>query len=76
MYSAFYKEAIDNSFGEQFKKSYENLQRIIFQSHVSDLDHEKYSKFSYCYTGLGAECSTKEAITAYFVEQTRNSFKK
>ena len=30
MYRAFYKEAIDSFFGEQFKKSYENLKKIIF----------------------------------------------
>ena len=42
--------------------------KIIFQSHVSNLDQKKYSKFSYCYTGLGAGYSTKEAITASFVE--------
>ena len=29
---------------------------------------KKYSTFSYCYTGQGAGCSTKEAITASFVE--------
>ena len=62
MYRAFYKEAIDSFFGEQFKKSHENLRTIIFQFHVSDLDWKKYSKFFYCYTGLGAGCSTKEAI--------------
>ena len=28
----------------------------------------KYSKFSYCYSGLGAGCSTKEATTASFIE--------
>ena len=47
-------------FGEQFKKSHENLKKIIFQSHVSDLDKNKKSKFYYCYIGL--------AITASFVE--------
>ena len=56
------------SLREQFKKSHENLKRIIFQSHVSDLDQKKYSKFSYCYPGPGAECSTKEAITVSIVE--------
>ena len=55
-------------FGEQFKKSHENLKKTIFQSPVSDLDPKNYSEFSYCYTGLGAGCSTKEAITASFVE--------
>ena len=68
MYRAFYKKAIDSFFEEQFKKSHENLKEIIFQSHVSDLDRKKYSKFSHCYTGLGASCSPKEAITASFVE--------
>ena len=47
-------------FGEQFKKSHENLKKIIFQSHVSDLDKNKKSKFYYCYIGL--------AISASFVE--------
>ena len=56
-------------FGEQFKKSHENLKKIIFQSHVSDLDPKNHSNFSYCYTGQGAGYSTKEAITASFVEQ-------
>ena len=40
MYRAFYKEAIGSFFGEQFKKSHENLKKIIFQSHVSDLDQK------------------------------------
>ena len=54
------------SFGEQFKKSHENLQKtFIFQSLVSDLDQKKCSKFCYCYTDLGAGCSTKETITAF-----------
>ena len=61
------------SFGEQFNKSHENLKKIIFQSHVSDLDQNKYSKFSYCYTDLGAGCSTKEAITASFVEHFKEN---
>ena len=38
MHRVFYKEGIDSFFGEQFKKSHENLKKIIFQSHVSDLD--------------------------------------
>ena len=33
----------------------------------------KYSKFSYCYAGLGAGCSTKEAITASFVENFKEN---
>ena len=40
MYRAFYEEAIDSFFGEQFKKYHENLKKIIFRSHVSDL-HQK-----------------------------------
>ena len=32
-----------------------------------------YSKFYYCYTGLGAGCSTKEAITASFVENFKEN---
>ena len=42
--------------------------KIVFQSHVSNLDQKNYSKFSYCYTGLGAGNSTKEAIIASFVK--------
>ena len=61
------------SLREQFKKSHENLKRIIFQSHVSDLHQKKYSKLSYCYVGLGAECSTKEEITAYFIEHFKEN---
>ena len=47
------------SFGGQFKKSHEKLKRIFFQSHVNDLDQSKYSKFSYCYTGLSAKSQQK-----------------
>ena len=61
------------SFGEKLLKSHENRNKIIFQSHVSDLDQKKCSKFFYCYTGLGAGCSKKEAITASFVEQFKES---
>ena len=67
------KKQLVVSFGEQFKKSHENLQRIIFQSHVSDLDQKKYSKFSYCYTGLGTGHSTKEVIEASFVEHFKEN---
>ena len=49
------------------------LKKIIFQSHVSDLDQKRFSKFSYCHTGLGAGCSTKEAITASFVEHFKEN---
>ena len=68
MYRAFYKKAIDSFFEEQFKKSHENLKEIIFQSHVSDLDQKRYSKFSYCHSGLGRGYSTKKVITAFFLE--------
>ena len=34
------KKQLITSFGEQFKKSHENLTKIIFQSHVSDLDQK------------------------------------
>ena len=54
------KKQLLASFGQQFKKSHENLKKIIFQSHVSDLDKNKKSKFYYCYIGL--------AISASFVE--------
>ena len=60
------KKQLLASFGQQFKKSHENLKKIIFQSHVSDLDKKTYSKSSYCYTGLGARCSSKKTITASF----------
>ena len=39
------KKQLITSFGEQFKKNHENLKQIIFQSHVSDSDQRKYSKF-------------------------------
>ena len=68
MYRVFYKEAVDCCFWRAFKKSHKNLKKIIFQSHVSNLDQKAYSKFSYCYTGIGVGCSTKEPITATFVE--------
>ena len=55
------------------KKNHENLKKIIFQSRVSDLDQIKYSKFFYYYTGLGAGCSTEEAITASFVEHFKEN---
>ena len=42
------------------------LLSVISQSHISTLDQIKYSKFSYCCTGLGAGCSTKEAIDSFF----------
>ena len=45
-------------------KSHQKLKKIIFQK-------KNYSKFSYCYTGLGAGCSTKQAITASFVEEIK-----
>ena len=73
IYKAFYKEDIDSFFGEQFKKSHQNLKKIILQSHVGDLDQRKYSKFSYYYTGLAAVCSTKEAITASLVENFKKN---
>ena len=67
------KKQLKASLGEQFKKRHDNHKKIIFQSHVSDLDQKKYSKFSYCYTGLGTGCSTKEAITASFVEHSKEN---
>ena len=66
------KKQLIASFGEQFKKSRENLKIIIFQSHVSDLDPKKYN-FYYWYTDLGAGCSTKEIITASSVEHFKES---
>ena len=46
------------------KKAIKTLRKSFLRKSWS----KKYSKFSYCYTGLGAGCSTKEAITASFVE--------
>ena len=65
MCRAFYKEPIA-CFGEQFKKSHENVKSIIFQSLVSNLDQKRYSKFSYYFTGLGAGYSTNDAIDSFF----------
>ena len=61
------------SFWDQFKKSHENLTKIIFQSYVSDLDQKVCSKFSNCYAGLIAGCSTKEAIKASLVEHFKEN---
>ena len=63
------------SFGEQFMKSHDNFKKIIFQSHVSNLDQKRYSKFSDCYTGLGAGCPAKEGVTAFFVEHFKENQK-
>ena len=61
------KKQLVASFGEHFKKIHENFKSIIFQCHVVNLDQKKKnSKFSYCYTSLGAGCSTKEAIGNLF----------
>ena len=60
------------SFVEHLKKSHENIKSIILQSHVSNLDQKKNSKFSYCYTGLGAGSSVKEVTDSFF----RRAFKK
>ena len=61
------------SFGQQFMKSHDNFNKIIFQSHVSNLDQKRYSKFSDCYTGLGAGCPRKEGVTASFVEHFKEN---
>ena len=43
------------------------MKSVIFQSHASNLlDQKEYSKFSYCYTDLGAGCSAKETIDSFF----------
>ena len=34
---------------------------------------KKYSKFSYCYTGVDAGCSTKEASDIFFVEHSKEN---
>ena len=65
------KNQLIASFGEQFKKSHENL-KIIFSLMLVILI-KKYSKFSYCYTGQGAGCSTKEAKTASFVKHFKEN---
>ena len=49
-----------------FRKSFFSLTLVI-------LIKKKYSKSSYCYTDLGAACYTKEAITAFFVEQFKEN---
>ena len=67
------KKQLIASFGEQFKKSHENLKIIIFQSHVSDLDPKKYNFYYWYTTDLGAGCSTKETITASSVEHFKES---
>ena len=48
------------------KENHENLKKIIFPSHVSDLDQKK------C-TGLGAGCCSREAIAASFVERFKEN---
>ena len=60
------KKQLIVSFGEQFKKSHENLKKIIFQPRVSDLDQKKCSKYCCCYTGL-------DAITTSFVEHFKEN---
>ena len=47
-------------FEEKFKKNHEKIKGITFQPHVSNIDQKKYSKFSYCFAGLSAGCSTKK----------------
>ena len=40
---------------------------------VNLIQKKKNSKFSYCYAGLDAGCSTKEAIEASFVEHFKGN---
>ena len=47
-------------------RAIKTLRASFFQSHVSKLDQKKYSKFFYCYTGVDAGCSTKEATDSSF----------
>ena len=42
------------------KESHENTKSIIFQSHVSKVDQNENSTYSYCCTDLGAVRSTKK----------------
>ena len=56
------KKQLIASFGQQFKKSHENPKKIIFQTHVKDHDKKRFSKFSYCYTGLGSSLSSKKQL--------------
>ena len=53
-------------FREQFKKNHGKIKSITPQPHVSKLDQKEYSKFSYCFAGLGTGCSTKEAFDNFF----------
>ena len=48
------------------KESHENVKSIIFQSHVSKSDQKNILNLFYCYTGLDAGYSTKEAIGSFF----------
>ena len=56
-------------FGEKIKKSHKNLKKIISQSHVSDLDKNKKSKFYYYYIGLAISAS----LVQYFYENQENT---
>ena len=51
---------------EQFKGSHENIKSIIYQSHVSKVDQNKNSTFSYCCTELSAGRSTKKTNDSFF----------
>ena len=56
-------------FGEKFNKSHKNLKKIISQSHVSDLDKNKKSKFYYYYIGLAISAS----FVQHFYENQENT---
>ena len=49
------------------KESHENIKSIIFHSYVSKSDQKKnILNFFYCYAGLNAVGSMKEAIGSFF----------
>ena len=66
------KEAIDSFFRRvPLKESHENI-TIIFQSHITKFDHKWCSGISFCYTGLYAGWSAKEAINSFFLVEYFN----
>ena len=42
------------------------IKSILFSLMLVNLIKKKNSKFSYCYAGLDAGCSTEEAIDSFF----------
>ena len=50
------------------RKAIQTLRKSFFSLMLLILIRKEHSKSSYCYTALRARCSTKEAITASFLE--------